>query len=225
MKHKHQHQVPIHSLDPAALSRWLKSLFAGLFILTTVSACGSPFGGNNQSQLSPSPIGSPTPLSPPTTSPPNPLMTPTPPPGAGDQPEATRNLEARLQTTVSQTINAPLQSIDCPPRPTLQAGDRFDCQATLDNQSFVVSITITDAIGQFDWQTRGLVQLPKLEQFIQQQIREKGGGEVTASCGGTIRIVKPGDSFDCQVTNAQGQNRTTRVTVKDEQGTVEVALI
>jgi len=225
MKHEHQHRVPIHSLVPAALSRWLQGLFAGLFILTTVSACSGPLGGTNQSQLSPSPIGSPTPLSSPTTSAANPLITPTSSPGTGDQSGITRNLEARLQTTVSQAINVSLQSINCPPRPTLQVGDRFDCQATLDNQSFVVSITITDASGQFDWQTKGVVQLPKLEQFIQQQIRGKGGGEVTASCGGTLRIVKPGDSFDCQVTNGQGQNRTTRVTVKDEQGTVEVALI
>jgi hypothetical protein len=224
MNYERQHQVSVRFLASVALGRGAKGLVLGLLTLITVSGCGNPFAGNNQPQATSSPIASPTPFSSPTDSP-SPLVTSTSSPGVSDKPEATRNLETQLQSTVSQTINAPLQAIDCPPRSALQGGERFDCQATTNNQSFVVSVAITDASGQFEWQTKGLVQLPKLEQFIQQQVREKGGGEVKAACGGTVRIVKPGDSFDCQVTNAQGQSRTTRVTVKDDQGTVDVSLI
>jgi hypothetical protein len=188
------------------------------FLVVGLSSCGL-FQRSSQPLPTDSSTAS-TELSPPSSS-----FSPTPSPTATNKPEFTLKLENQLKTVLTETLQTPVQAADCPIKPAAQAGDSFDCQVTAANQPFTVAVTITDANGQFQWQTKGLLQLNKLEQFIQTQVREKGGGEVTAECGDTIRSARVGETFDCQVTNAEGQKRSARVTVKDDKGSVDISLL
>ena len=157
---------------------------------------------------------------------PSPLLTPTltPSPVVTSKSQATKDLESRLGKAFTETTKVPLSTVDCPAQLDVKAGNRFSCQATAEEQTFAIAVVLTNPDGQFQWNTKGLLVLSKLEQFIQSRIREKGGPDVTANCGGKIRVAQPGDTFECKVTGAQAQARSAQVKVKDEQGSVDISL-
>jgi hypothetical protein len=138
--------------------------------------------------------------------------------------EATRSLESRLRTVVAEAIQLAVESVDCPAETEAKAGNRFDCQMVVDGQTFTVVVERTDAEGQFRWNTKGLLQLAKLEQFLQQELKEKRALEVKAQCEGEVRVAQPNETFECQVTDVQGNSRPVQVTVKDEQGKVDIQI-
>ncbi len=200
--------------------RKLPYRLTSLVIALSLSACG-----NNPAVT---PLASPTASLSPT---PSPTVTGTPsvsPSTASPQPEksdTSRTIQTKLTSLFASATGTNLESINCPSTVDLKVGNRFDCEAVADGQSFAIAVELTDTMGpQFTWSTRGVLQLAKLEQFIQEQVKAKGGAPVTANCGGTIRVAAPGESFSCQVTVAQGASRTAKVTVKDERGGVEVSL-
>lgn len=125
----------------------------------------------------------------------------------------------------SQATGATVQSINCPDVIEVKVGSRFDCTAVADNQRFTIAVELTDPTGpQFTWSTRGVLLLSRLEQFIQDQVKTKNGSSVTAKCDGKLRSANSGDTFECLVSNSQGQSRPAKITVKDDQGRVEVNL-
>ncbi|UBF24137.1 DUF4333 domain-containing protein [Kovacikia minuta CCNUW1] len=202
---------------------YLASLLVGCFNRSQpaadVPSPNTPTPTNPVSSPSPSPTGSA--IASPTATP------PTPSPTSSESPSGVaKELEARLNKAVTVAIETPLQSLTCPAGVEIKVGNRFDCNAVSEGQAFAIAVEITSTTGpQFQWNTKGLLVLSKLEQFIQQQIRDKKGGSVTADCGGGIRVANPGDTFECKVSDPQGQSRAAKITVKDEQGTVDVALI
>jgi len=148
----------------------------------------------------------------------------TPSPVATSKSQATKDLESRLSKAFTAATKVSIDSVDCPLQFDVKAGNRFNCQALSDGQSFTLVVELTNPDGQFKWNTQGLLVLPKLEQYIQDQVRAKGGPDVTASCGGKIRVAQPGDTFDCKVVGAQAQARSAQVKVKDTQGSVDISL-
>jgi len=148
----------------------------------------------------------------------------TPSPTAASKSQATKDLESRLSKAFTDVTKVPVNSVDCPAQFDVKAGNRFNCQATSDGQAFTLVVELTNPDGQFQWNTQGLLVLPKLEQFIQNRIRAKGGPDVTADCGGKIRVAQPGDTFECKVEGTQVQPRSAQVKVKDEQGGVDISL-
>ncbi len=70
------------------------------------------------------------------------------------------------------------------------------------------------------WNTKGLLVLPKLEKTIQTSIKAQFQIEVKSNCGGKLRVVKPGDTFTCQVTDQKGTTKPITVQVDDEKGNV-----
>jgi Domain of unknown function (DUF4333) len=76
------------------------------------------------------------------------------------------------------------------------------------------------AKNELQWNTKGLLVLPKLEQTIRQGIKQQFQIDVKTSCGGKVRIAKPGDTFECKVTDQRGQTKAVRVRVDDENGGV-----
>jgi hypothetical protein len=78
--------------------------------------------------------------------------------------------------------------------------------------------------GNFDSSTKGLLILTKIEDLIKKTVKEKANIDVTADCGGKLRASKPGDSFTCQVKDTKGQSKEAKVTVKDDQGNINVKL-
>lgn len=138
--------------------------------------------------------------------------------------DATKDLEGRLSKAFTASTKVPLDSVDCPPQFDVKAGNRFNCQASSEGQSFTIAVELTNPDGQFQWNTKELLVLSKLEQYIQSRIRAKGGPDVSANCGGKLRVAQPGDTFECKVTSAQGQARSAQIKVKDEQGGVDISL-
>lgn len=161
--------------------------------------------------------GSPSPTA-------TPAVSPTVSPSAVAKSEATKDLEGRLSKAFTASTKVPLDAVDCPAQFEVKAGNRFNCQATSEGQSFTIAVELTNPDGQFQWNTRELLVLPKLEQYIQSRVRDKGGPDVTANCGGKLRVAKPGDTFECKVTSSQGQARSAQIKVKDEQGGVDISL-
>ena len=157
---------------------------------------------------------------------PRPSLTPTiaPSPEVTSKSPATQDLEKRLERAFTDMTKVPLDSVACPAQFAVKAGNRFNCQATSEGQTFAIAVELTNPDGQFQWNTKSLLVLSKLEQFIQSRIREKGGPDVTANCGGKIRIAQPGDTFECKVMSTQAQARSAQVKVKDEQGRVDISL-
>jgi hypothetical protein len=192
--------------------------------LALLAGCGNRFQPQNTPTTPGSPVASPVPS--PTNTTPNPTPVGSPSPTAANKPETIRNLETRLRTVVAETIQVAVESVDCPATTQeIKAGVRVDCKLAADGQSFPVTVEWTDATGQFRWNTKGLLQLAKLEQFLQQELKTKNAIEVSADCTGEIRVAQPGETFECKVTDAQSKSRSVQVTVKDEQGNVDIKLL
>jgi hypothetical protein len=166
-----------------------------------------------------SPTTSPTPATPSATATPDSSATN---PGSA---QTIQEVETRLSKVVSESTGVPIQSVKCPTGAEVAVGSRFDCEAVLDGQTFAIAVEITDVTApQFKWSTKGLLLTSKLEAYIQKEIKNRSGIDVTTSCGSSIRIANTGETFECQVTDAKGQARSAKVTVKDDQGNVEVSI-
>jgi len=192
------------------IRRWSSAI--ALFTVALLAGCTSQpqtSVGNNVPNPSVSIVASPT---------------ITPSPTATSKSQAAKDLESRLSKAFTDATKVPINSVDCPAQFDVKTGNRFNCQATSDGQSFTLVVELTNPEGQFQWNTQGLLVLPKLEQFIQNRIRAKGGPDVRADCGGKIRVAQPGDTFECKVVGAQVQPRSAQVRVKDEQGGVDISL-
>lgn len=198
----------VASRHTGTLKRWSGAIALSMIVLS---------GCTNQPQASSG--ASPSPSASIVASP-----TIAPSPTLTSKSQATKDLESRLSKAFTDATKVPIDAVDCPAQFDVKAGNRFNCQAASAGQPFTLVVELTNPDGQFQWNTQGLLVLPKLEQFIQNRIRAKGGPDVTANCGGKIRVAKPGDTFECKIVGAQAQTRSAQVKVKDAQGGVDISL-
>lgn len=196
-----------------------------LILATSLAGCNPSPQAPPESTVQPSPTptvtGSPSPAIA------SPALTPTPSPSITPSSNAQvgREIANRLTRSVSDGAGLPVQTVTCPEQIEVRKGSQFECEATSDGQPFAVAVEITDENGpQFKWTTRGLLVMSKLEEFIQKEVKDRSGVSVTPSCGGNLRVTKSGDSFDCQITDAKGQSRPVKVSVKDDRGNVDISL-
>jgi hypothetical protein len=134
-----------------------------------------------------------------------------------------RKLETALQRFYTERAGVTLESVTCPDNANLKTGGAFECKATAQGVNFGIQININNE-GKIDPKIKGLLILTKIEEFLQQTFKEKAKVDVTADCGGKLRAVKTGDTFTCKVTNKEGQTRNVTLTVKNEQGQIDVKL-
>jgi Domain of unknown function (DUF4333) len=138
----------------------------------------------------------------------------------------TQKLETRLQKEITAKSGIAVQSIACPATIDTIQTQQFECQAIAEGKPFNVAIspkmskTATADKSELQWNTKGLLVLPKLEQTIQQGIKQQFQIDVKTSCGGKVRIAKPGDTFECKVTDQRGQTKAVQVRVDNEKGGV-----
>lgn len=196
-------------------SRWTRQIgFSGMVLLASqLLAC----------QATP---GDPTAIAPPSPSPsqaPTAIATPTPP----QKSEIVKNFEKRLRGDLIKKAGIPVQTVNCPLTVDVNTRSPFTCEATAEGQKFAIAVnpkTTTPASptdkNELRWSTQGLLVLPKLEQTIQQGIQKQFQLAVKANCGGKIRVAKPGDTFQCSVTDDRGQTKAVSVRVDDAQGNV-----
>lgn len=224
-------KVPMNSL-------WIAQLSVVGFVLAGLAGCTE--------SRSPISTASPVPASSPVAA--SPLVTPTAA-AIAQKPAATKALEYRLKAEVTKKLGLPVQSIVCPVTANPEDGKPFDCQAVAANQEFLVALRpkATPFVlppqggakpktaiaptpktqlpsptekSELQWSTKGLLVLPKLEQTIQNGIKAQFQIEVKTNCGGKLRVVKPGDTFKCQVTDQKGTTKPITVRVDDEKGNV-----
>jgi len=138
--------------------------------------------------------------------------------------EAVKTFEKRLRGELIKKSGITVQTVSCPAQVDVTTKAPFSCQATVEGKTFTIAVNPksnakTDK-NELRWNTQGVLVLPKLEQTIRQGIQQQFRLDVKTNCGGTVRIVQPGETFQCKVTDSRGQTRPVTVQVDDAQGNV-----
>ncbi len=140
---------------------------------------------------------------------------------AGTQ-ETTKRLEQAIAQYLPNELGVPIQSVSCPARSMLIAGNVFDCQAKIAEGSFPVKVTVKNAEGQVTLKTQQILRLSEAEAKLQQSIKQREGREMKANCGGKVKIVKKaGETFQCKLTDSSGKVGTATMTVTSKEGKVD----
>lgn len=117
----------------------------------------------------------------------------------------TEAVEAMIKADIErQGRRLSLQSVLCPSDVTRQAGAYFRCVGELSSAgTFTINVTQLDAQGNVTWEvpnSKVLLNLPKVEDTIQQGLSQAYGQRSQIDCGtATYRVNQPGDRFQCQV--------------------------
>ena len=135
-----------------------------------------------------------------------------------------RKAEAALRQLYTRQAGVPIDSVTCPNNANFRAGGTFECQARAVGVNFRIQVKMENDQGRFDSYTKGLLILSKIEDLIKRTVKEQANVDVTADCGGKVRPAIPNDVFTCQVRARQGETKNAQVTVKDEQGNINVKL-
>lgn len=134
----------------------------------------------------------------------------------------TVKVESMIKEMITSQIGVEVQSVSCPKDVEIAANATFQCQVkTHRDDSFAVDVKQEDDQGNVHAETpSGLLSLAKVEQSIQQGVEQQLNQKVTADCGGALKVVQSGETFECQVTDAQGETHTAKVTATSNDGQV-----
>jgi hypothetical protein len=117
----------------------------------------------------------------------------------------TSTVEATLKADIErQGRRLSLNAVRCPSDVTRQAGAYFRCVGELNPEgTFTINVTQQDTQGIITWEvpnSKALLNLPKVEDSIQQGLAKAFGKRALIDCGtATYRVNLPGDRFQCQV--------------------------
>lgn len=132
--------------------------------------------------------------------------------------------EEALKALYTQQTGVSIESVKCPGKAEFKAGSTFECQATAQGVKFGIQVNMLNDQGRFDSKTKGVLILSRIEELLVKNIKEQAKIDVTADCGGKLRVAKTGETFTCEVKTATGETRKATVTVKDEQGNINVKI-
>lgn len=138
--------------------------------------------------------------------------------------EKVAKAEEALKALYTKQTGVPIESVKCPSNVEFKAGKTFECQATGEGVKFAIQVNMQNDQGRFDSKTKGVLILSRIEELLETNIKEKAKLDVTADCGGKLRVAKTGETFTCDVKSAAGETRKATVTVKDEQGNINVKI-
>jgi hypothetical protein len=130
---------------------------------------------------------------------------------------------------ISSTASLPVASVSCPTSTRFaKEGSSFQCLVTPRmGGTLTVKVTETDAKGNVKWEVvsmDGLVDLKAIENAIQKRVKQATRVDATASCGGTYRLARAGESFDCEVKTQKTGTATMVVTMTDDKGNVTIGV-
>jgi hypothetical protein len=121
-----------------------------------------------------------------------------------------RPLETSIKTELEKQGGIIVQTVLCPKDVPKEKDNFFQCQGKLlPRGEFVVAVQQEDELGKVKWEvlnSNGLLNLPRLEKRLQKEVGTEIGAEPTIKCSTgtrTYRMTKPGDSFECKVTNGK----------------------
>ena len=130
---------------------------------------------------------------------------------------------------VSNTAALSVASVSCPTSARwAKEGNSFECIVFPQmGGKLTVKVTETDSKATIKWEvvgTDGLVDLKEIETAIQKRVKQATRVDATASCGGTYRLAKAGESFDCAVKTAKTGSAEMVVTMTDDKGNVTIGI-
>lgn len=115
----------------------------------------------------------------------------------------TSSLETEIRDTIIKQGGLSLKTVICPPNLPVSAGESFECVGELETgELFAIPTKQAEQPGKFEWDvpnTKGLLNLVKLETLFQDTLKTKEGKSFTIDCGIGYKAVKPGESFECQL--------------------------
>jgi hypothetical protein len=121
-----------------------------------------------------------------------------------------RPLETSIKTELEKQGGIIVQTVFCPKDVPKVKDSFFQCKGKLvPRGEFVVTVQQEDEAGKVKWEvlnSNGLLNLPRLEKRLQKEVGAEIGVEPMIKCStGTrqYRATKPGDSFECKVTNGK----------------------
>ncbi|MBW4481615.1 MAG: DUF4333 domain-containing protein [Tildeniella torsiva UHER 1998/13D] len=117
----------------------------------------------------------------------------------------TTAVEGAIKTDIErQGRRLSLKAVLCPGDVKRQAEASFRCVGEVDPEgTFTINVTQQDSQGNVTWDvpnSKALLNLPKVEDSIQQGLSQAYGKRAQLDCGSaTYRVNQPGDRFECQV--------------------------
>ncbi|WP_196358140.1 DUF4333 domain-containing protein [Nodosilinea nodulosa] len=117
----------------------------------------------------------------------------------------TTDIESSIKADIErQGRRLSLNAVRCPSDVSRQAGAYFRCVGELNPEgTFTINVTQQDNQGNITWEvpnSKVLLNLPKVEDTIQQGLSKTFGKRALIDCGtATYRVNQPGDRFQCQV--------------------------
>jgi len=130
--------------------------------------------------------------------------------------------ETFIRGVVSDKVGVKVKSVSCPEDVKAKKGGKFKCQVTgTDGTKGAVDVVQTDDKGNVEIRST-LLPSAKLEQSVNDVIRQQiTGRPITSRCPDIVAPRK-GSSFVCQVSGDDGTRGDARVTGKDDVGNVRI---
>jgi hypothetical protein len=116
----------------------------------------------------------------------------------------------------------------CPDNVKKKTGKQFTCTVTVSGEPVPITVTQTDRDpGYRALREVAVLDVAKVQNFVQMQYDQQVGVQVTASCapGKTVLVARPQTMIPCTVTDSQGTTDTVQVVVSDTAGNVKIATI
>ncbi|MEO0405888.1 MAG: DUF4333 domain-containing protein [Cyanobacteria bacterium P01_A01_bin.135] len=104
-----------------------------------------------------------------------------------------------------EPTSLPVEAVDCPEGIPLADGESFQCWGELPEGAFAIDVQQEDEAGTVNWEissSQRVLNLSDLEAYFRNEIRSETGSLSDIDCGGIYRVNQPGDSFDCQLSEA-----------------------
>ncbi|MEO8323167.1 MAG: DUF4333 domain-containing protein, partial [Actinomycetota bacterium] len=100
----------------------------------------------------------------------------------------------------------------CPDDIEAKEGGAFTCTATDDQgQEVPIDVEQTDAEGNVTWQM-DILNLPEVEASLAPDVSAQVGADIQIDCPPELVLTEPGNTIDCQATDADGGEGILRVT-------------
>jgi hypothetical protein len=141
----------------------------------------------------------------------------------------TKEVEGTIRAQLRKDFaGAPVGQAKCPENVKKKAGKQFTCTATVSGEPVPVTVTQTERDpGYRALREVAVLDVAKVQSFVQMQYDQQVGVQVTASCapGKSVIVARPQTMIPCTVTDSQGTTDTVQVLVSDTAGNVKIATI
>jgi hypothetical protein len=141
----------------------------------------------------------------------------------------TKEIEGTIRAQLRKEFRgAPIGRTKCPDNVKKKTGKQFTCTATVNGEPVPITVTQTERDpGYRALREVAVLDVAKVQNFVQMQYDQQVGVQVTASCapGKSVIVARPQTQIPCTVTDSQGTTDTVQVLVSDTAGNIKIATI